>query len=663
MAAGPPDREAARPNVNVLLVDDSPENLLVLEAILIGLPVNPVKARSGDEALARLEEDEFAVILLDVQMRGLDGFETAKQIRQSAGTRTTPIIFVTGFDAAHPSAEEAYALGAVDYLVKPLVPAILRAKVAGFVELFLKTEQIKQQAEQLRDMERKLAEEALRQSEQRFAGFMQHLPGLAWIKDVEGRYVYANEAASITFCVSRNQMYGKTDGEIFPPETAAAFREHDREALESEKGIQVVETLRHQDGTMHHSLVSKFPIPGRDGRPALVGGIAIDITDRLRAEEALKESDRLKDEFLAMLGHELRNPISGIAGAVEVLARMPQPDPDAREMLEIIQRQTGHIRRMVDDLLEISRVSRGKLEIRPEILDLAALVRQACDEQRQAFVQRQLSLRLDLPECRVDVSGDPTRLTQILVNLLQNAQKFSKPGGEVSVALRLDPEGPRASLSVRDTGIGMSPQTLAHVFQPFCQGDNGRHLHGGGLGLGLALVKGLTELHGGEVSATSPGPGRGSEFTVRLPLAPAHAEVVDSEAPPLDLCARRILIIDDQRDASYPMRRLLELDGHQVETAADGLSGIVLARRFRPDFVLCDIGMADMDGYAVARELRADAETRSAVLVAVTGYGQNRDRCLAAEAGFDYHLTKPAGRDDLRALLAGTLERVDRPTP
>lgn len=658
MPAELPERAVGRPNVNILLVDDRPENLLVLEAVLIGLAVNPVKAHSGEEALALLETDEYAVILLDVQMRGLDGFETAKQIRQSAGTRTTPIIFVTGFDAAHPSAEEAYALGAVDYLVKPLVPAILRAKVAGFVELFLKTEQIKRQSEQLREMERKLAEEALRQSEERFAGFMQHLPGLAWIKDVTGRYVYANEAATITFCRSREELYGKTDDEIFPPETATAFRQHDRDALECGKGIQIVETLRHQDGSIHHSLVSKFPIPGSDGRPALVGGMAIDITDRLRAEEALRESDRLKDEFLAMLGHELRNPISGISGAVEVLARMPQSGSDAREMLEIIQRQTGHIRRMVDDLLEVSRVSRGKLEIRPELLDLSRLVRNACEELRPSFSERQLALRLDLPEQAVDVSGDPTRLTQVLVNLLQNAFKFSEPGGEVSVALRHDAEHGRAILSVRDTGIGMSREILAHVFQPFCQGHNGRHLQGGGLGLGLALVKGLIELHGGQVAATSPGPGLGSEFTVHLRLARQLPEPRGPMPVPAELRPQKILIIDDQRDASYPMRKLLELDGHQVATAADGPAGIELARQFRPDVVLCDIGMAGMDGYAVARQLRAEAETRNAALVAVTGYGQNRDRRLAAEAGFDYHLTKPASQDDLRALLAGRLERV-----
>jgi PAS domain S-box-containing protein len=653
MAAGRPEQPVASPRVNVLIVDDRADNLLVLEAILADLPINPVRALSGAQALARLAEEEFAVVLLDVQMRDLDGFETAKRIRKNEKTRTTPIIFITGFDTSDLSVDEAYSLGAVDYLVKPLRPAILCAKVSGFVELYLKTEEIRRQAEQLRGMEKRLADEALRRSEQRFAGFMQHLPGLAWIKDLDGRYVYANEAAERILAPSCEGLYGKTDHDLFPPETASQFCENDRKALESGSGIQSIETLRHEDGLVHHSLVSKFPIPGSDGRPAFVGGMAIDISDRLRAEEALRQADQQKDKFLAMLGHELRNPISGIAGAVQVMGRLPSErgNSDSREMLDIIQRQTGHICRLVDDLLDVSRISRGKLHIRLERLDLVELVRRTCGDLRESFAERSLTLRLEEAACPIELSGDPTRLTQIVTNLLHNAMKFSTPGGEVTVALWRAPEGGHAVVCVHDTGIGMSSQTLSGLFEPFCQGDNGLPSGGGGLGLGLALVKGLAELHGGDVLATSAGLGQGSEFTVRLPIVPAQIEAASLLVSPSRGRGRRILIIDDQRDASHPMRRLLELDGHQVETAADGPSGLAAAQRFQPDLVLCDIGMVGMDGYAVARALRADPKIPSAVLVAVTGYGQDRDRRRSAEAGFDHHLTKPVGQNELRALL------------
>jgi PAS domain S-box-containing protein len=252
--------------VNILLVGDHPANLRDLRAALADLAQNLVEAGSGNEALARLQEDDFAVVLLDVPVQGPDGLETARQIRGHEGSRQTPIIFVTACESERFPVEQAYALGAVDYLVKPLVPAILRAKVAGFVELFRKAEQIRQMAR--REFERRLGEEnaRLRESEQRFARFMQHLPGLAWIKDLDGRYVYANDAAEKAFRTPRPQLYGKTDDEMFPPETSAQFKENDRRALAGGAGVQVIETLEHEDGALHHSLVSKFPILGPAGR-------------------------------------------------------------------------------------------------------------------------------------------------------------------------------------------------------------------------------------------------------------------------------------------------------------------------------------------------------------------------------------------------------------
>ena len=289
----------AEDQANILLVDDQPANLLALEAVLEELGHRLVRAGSGEEALRRLLDQDFAVILLDVRMHGLDGFETAKLIRGRERSRNTPILFLTAHEDNRLPVEEAYALGAVDYLVKPVVPVILRAKVAVFVELFRKTEQVKGQAERLRrlerrEFERQLAEEdaRLRQSEVRFARFMQHLPGLAWIKDGQGRYVFANDAAVRAFGKQREELYGRTDEEVFPAKTAAQFRENDLRALAGGAGVQAIETLEHEDGVLHHSLVSKFAIPGPDGGPALVGGMAIDVTEQKRTQAVLEESEQ-----------------------------------------------------------------------------------------------------------------------------------------------------------------------------------------------------------------------------------------------------------------------------------------------------------------------------------------------------------------------------------
>jgi PAS domain S-box-containing protein len=505
--------------------------------------------------------------------------------------------------------------------------------------------------------DRKRAEEELRASEQRFARFAQHLPGLAWIKDLQGRYVYANDAAMKVFGTPREVLYGKTDDEIFPPATAAQFKANDRQALASGAGVQVIETLEHEDGVVHHSLVSKFPVPGPDGRPALVGGMAIDVTDRLRIEEALREADRRKDEFLAVLAHELRNPLAPIRNAVHMLKLTGSADPDAGRVREMIERQVAHLARLVDDLLDVSRISRGKVLLRREPLDLAAVVRAAVEDHRLLLEATGLTVEADLPARPLGVEGDRTRLAQVVGNLLQNANKFTDPGGRVTVRLAAEPGGAAAVLTVRDTGIGLGPDVLARLFEPFSQADRSLDRSRGGLGLGLALVKGLVELHGGSVAASSPGPGAGSEFTVRLPLAGhgprSDAAGRDAEPETRDPKSLRVLIVEDNRDAAESLRLLLELGGHRVRVGHAGPAGLEAAREFRPDVVLCDIGLpGGMDGYAVARAFRADPGQAGTALVALSGYGREEDRRRACEAGFDHHLTKPVDPEVLDRLLA-----------
>jgi len=309
---------------------------------------------------------------------------------------------------------------------------------------------------------------------------------------------------------------------------------------------------------------------------------------------------------------------------------------------------------MIDDLLEVSRISRGKIQIRREVVDLGKLVRETVDDVRPTLSDSKIELTCDVADHPCPVIADPTRMAQVLTNLLQNSIKFTNPGGRVSVSLFQDSSTKSAVVKVRDTGIGLSPEMLSLIFEPFSQADSSLDRSRGGLGLGLALVKGLIELHGGEVSATSEGEGRGAEFTIRLNIADADQQVpVETPTEHGATSHFRILIIDDQRDASLPMKTLLELDGHEVEVATTGRQGVATAESWRPHVVLCDIGLPDgMSGYAVAAELRRRDQAHETILVAVTGYGQEEDRRQALESGFDRHMTKPIGQSDLRELLA-----------
>ncbi|MBY0513388.1 MAG: PAS domain-containing protein [Gemmataceae bacterium] len=939
---------APQPPADILLVDDRPANLLALEAVFSDLGETLVRAASGDEALRLLGERDFAVVLLDVRMPGLSGFETAQRMRTSDRTRHTPVIFLSAAESPEFPVAEAYRLGAVDFLVKPLVPDILRAKVAVFVDLYRKGERLRA----LERRERERTEEALRETERRFARFMEHLPGLAWIKDLAGRYLFANGAAERAFGTPRAGLYGKTDEEVFPPETAARFRENDRRAAETPAGVQVVETLAHPDGSVHHSLVSKFPIPGPDGRPALVGGVAIDATEQMvaeaalresgerlrrheaelrlvtdcapvylarvdpdgrlvfvnrryaarfgltpeqvvgrriaevvggtayesfrryvdeatagravefetvvpypagprvmhcayvpepgaaggrtgfvavirdvteqreakaarhraearalailesitegfvvldadwnlayvnaafeqmtgtrradvvgrnywdvypatagtrleaeyrrvaatgqtaefenyyepwdrwfavkaypapggglcvqvndvtaarRAQEALRESEgrqrkladnlpagfiyqivqaadgsrrftyvsagveavcgvtpaevladpaalygriaeddqprvraaedaadhradgqfdcefrvrgrggevrwlhcrsaprglpgggavwdgvaldvtgrkateeavteaaRRKDQFMAMLAHELRNPLAPVRNALQLLA-LRGNDPTVLEKARgMMDRQVTHLGRLVDDLLDVSRLTTGKVQLRRERLDLARVARQAAADHRAAFEAKGVSVQVAAPDDPVAVSGDPTRLAQVLDNLLTNALKFTPRGGHVSVS----GGGGSAVLTVRDTGAGRAGRS------------------------------------------------------------------------------RRVLVVEDNRDAADSLRMLLEAYGYPVEVAYTGPDGVRAAERYRPEVVICDIGLPGMDGYRVAEALRGNPATAAARLIALTGYGQDEDRRRAKEAGFDEHLTKPVDPTALEAVIA-----------
>jgi len=384
------------------------------------------------------------------------------------------------------------------------------------------------------------------------------------------------------------------------------------------------------------------------------------LAEHVRSEAALRDADRRKDEFLAILAHELRNPLAPIRNSLHVLRLENATSQTTQRVAEIMERQVNHMVRLVDDLLEVSRISRGKIELRKELLDVSAVVRSAVETSRPLIEANQQKLQLDLPTEPLYVEGDFVRLTQIVANLLNNAAKYSDPGGEIRLAVKS--EADHAAISVNDDGMGIPADELPRVFDLFMQVERQPNRVHGGLGIGLTLVKSLIELHGGTVNARSGGAGQGSEFVVRLPLAGAS----DSKRAALDpagagavLTAGRVLVVDDNRDAADSLSTLLRLLGAEVRVVYDGADAFNALANYRPNVVLLDIGMPGMDGHEVARQIRRLPHGREVTLVALTGWGQEEDRQRSRAAGFDFHLVKPASLEALRELLASSDRRVE----
>jgi signal transduction histidine kinase len=374
------------------------------------------------------------------------------------------------------------------------------------------------------------------------------------------------------------------------------------------------------------------------------------LAERLKNEQALRAADRRKDEFLATLGHELRNPLAPILNSLEILKLSGAFDDDRmRPACAVMERQVHHLNRLVDDLLEVSRITRGIIEVKKEPLDLAAIVRAAVETSRPVLDNLRHELVVDLDGDSMCVAGDPVRLTQVFANLLNNAAKYTNPGGRITVSTRH--EGSEAIVSVKDNGIGIAPALLGQVFDMFMQVDRSTRRSQGGLGIGLTLVRSLVGMHGGSVEARSDGPGLGSEFIVRLPLL-VDVSVTTTESRRVEtLPARRILIVDDSRDGGESLAMLLRVLGAEVALAHSGRNALESVETFKPDVVLLDIGMPGMDGYEVARRIRSNPANRHISLIALTGWGQDEDRKRSVAAGFNHHLVKPADIEQLRQLL------------
>jgi signal transduction histidine kinase len=554
----PHSHEAA----NILLVDDQPARLLTYRAILEPLGHNLVAVSSGLEALEALMKQEFAVVLLDVKMPGMDGFETAALIHDHPRFETTPIIFVTGVHVTEFDRLKGYKAGAIDYVYIPVVPEILRSKVAVLIELDRQRRALQSVNKQLAESNRALEEAN-----------------------------YALQSEKTRELEALNERLRKANEEL----------SRSNESLENE------------------------------------------VRERTRAENQLKDAVVKRDEFLAMLSHELRNPLSPLRNASHMLMQADIQDPKIVWSRGVIDRQLKHMIRLVDDLLDVSRIARGKIVLVSEKVAVADIVAAAVETVQPLLEQKRQKLTVDADRSLM-VRGDPVRLAQIVGNLLHNAAKYTGEGGSIVLAAR-EHQG-RAEISVRDTGIGISHDAIPHIFELFTQIPSERVNTSGGLGIGLALVRALVELHGGEILAASDGIDQGSEFKVRLPVF--GAEEVSGEAmstvardEQVMQVRRNILIADDNQDALESLALMLRLEGHEVHCASDGEEALTLAGLRRPEIVVLDVGMPKLDGCEVARRIRAESWGRNAVLVALTGWGQDADRKRSRDAGFDMHLVKP----------------------
>jgi PAS domain S-box-containing protein len=504
--------------------------------------------------------------------------------------------------------------------------------------------------------ERVRAEEAARASEERFKAIADHTPDHILIQDRDLRYrLVINPQMGLT----QADMIGKTDQDFLSRDDAEKLTAIKRRVLETGESIHVELPIATPQGEAQFFDGSYVPRRNAQGEIDGLIGYFKNVTERKRAEQELeaanqqlREQDLHKNQFLAILSHELRNPLAPIRNSLYILDHAPSGGQQSQHARDVIGRQIGQLTRLVDDLLDVTRVSRNKIQLQRRSLELNDLVGRAVDDHRSLFEGKAVTVEATFAPERLPMRGDVERLAQVVGNLLQNAAKFTPAGGRVRVSTASAPSKARAILRVLDTGVGIEPELLRHLFQPFIQAEATLDRSQAGLGLGLALVKGLVEMHGGEVHAHSDGAGQGAEFVVEFPLdQAAGAEPSTSPAGP-EGRSRRVLVIEDNRDAADSLREVLEFGAHIVEVAYNGPDGLHRARTFKPEIVLCDIGLPGMDGYEVARAFRADPALKGVFLVALSGYAQPEDLQRAREAGFDKHLAKPSSLEKLEELLA-----------
>jgi PAS domain S-box-containing protein len=659
--------------VNILLVDDQPENLLALEAILEDLGQNLVRATSGEAALRHLLHQDFAVILLDVQMPNMDGFEVASLIRSRERSRETPIIFLTAFGTTEQFMFRGYALGAVDYLTKPIAADVLKSKVAVFIELFRKTEALRQQTAALQQQTAQLESinAELQISEERFRSLSTCSPVGVFVTDTQGECIYTNPRFQ-TLCGPPEEICHDWLQAIHPEDRAEATatwsaylqggQEYSQEfRLRTQKEpppwghIRAARMLSDQGQFLGH-VGTIEDITERKQAEAVNARIIREQAARAEAEAA----NRMKDEFIAILSHELRTPLNAILGWTHLITSRPCDERTVANALEIIERNAHSQAKLIEDILDVSQIVRGKLQLERHPVNLISVVNAALDTVRSLAEVKAIALVADYDaDTPLEVMGDAMRLQQVVWNLLTNAIKFTPEQGRVEIRVSTigvseaaDPGNPSsqwAQVQVIDTGIGIEPEFLPYVFERFRQADSTTTRTHGGLGLGLAIVRHLVEQHQGQILADSPGHNQGSTFTVRLPhlqgqslAQPAHS-VPGSAVPTASLDGMQVLIVDDDADTLAFLTYLLQSEGAQVVATASAVEALDILHAQSPEVLLCDISMPEMDGYTLVNKLRTQLRDPQAQIpaIALTAHARLSDQQQALAAGFQRHLAKP----------------------
>ena len=623
-------------STEILVADDNADMRAYLERLLRPLG-HVTTVANGVQALEAVHRRTPTLILSDVMMPQLDGFGLLRALRSDERTRLLPVVLLSARAGDEAQVDDVGA-SADDYIVKPFSARELVARVRAQLEL---------------SRQRREHAEALQLSEERFRAMVMASSDVVYRMNpdwTEMRLLVGRD-----FIASTNQPSRSWLRTYIHPDDQPMVLARVQEAIRTRSVFELEHRVLRKEGAIGWTVSRAIPLKNAAGEIVEWFGTASDITQRKLTEEAIRnanrelaEADRQKNDFLAVLSHELRNPLAPIQNSIYLLERAPPGSEQVNRAREVLKRQTVHLTRLVDDLLDLTRISHGKVDLKRNRLDLQDVVRKTTDDLGWLFSKSEVELRVDRAVGPVWIDGDSTRIAQVIGNLLQNAVKFTPAGGAVTV--RLEKSKDQAILSVRDTGVGMDPGQVERMFQPFAQGAQGSARSQGGLGLGLALVKGFVELHGGSVRGSSSGPGLGSEFVLTLPLGES---LPATEALPArsGTAPRLVLIIEDNPDGGDTLAQAMEISGHRAHVARDGRSGIELARSLRPDVIFCDIGLPDMDGFEVAREIRKDAALSGVRLIALTGYAQPEDLAHATAAGFDFHVAKPANLERVYRLL------------
>jgi signal transduction histidine kinase/DNA-binding response OmpR family regulator len=733
--------------INILMVDDNPSNLLSLESILHAPDRNLVRASSGEEALRYLLEQDAAVILLDVHMPNVDGIETAALIRGRDRMRNVPIIFLTAYDSAGAThISKGYSLGAVDYIIKPIDPEALKSKVAVFVELFRKTDQVTRQAALLREKNIEL-EKANIQRLSRLIDLGQQLAAerdpeqllgklCAEIRDILGvRYAMvamldeggrtirhflscgldheeairagipqtAHDLLREQFKFKRAARLSRADREWSDFHNFATFRpinsflaapilQQDevrgwlcladkldaREFSEADESFAVTlsqavvfyENARLYAEMQRHAVALEQEIAER--KQAEKERAELLLREQAARREA-EEANRLKDEFLATVSHELRSPLNAILGWVTLIQNDKLPEDKQLKALDTIERNARAQKKLIDDLLDVSRIITGNLRLDVQLVELYAVIESAVESIRPAAEAKGLQLRTELEPVTRQFKGDANRIQQMVWNLVSNAVKFTPPGGSVVVRLKCHDEN--IEIIVSDTGIGISTEFLPFVFDRFRQADGSNTRKHGGLGLGLAIVRHMVELHGGTVETESAGVGQGATFKIRLPWTMQNTGFRETEISPAATLAHlmadsatklsglKVLVVDDQSDARELLSTILQLSGAEVQTAGNLHEALDLLMAWRPEIIISDIAMPDGDGYDLIRKIRQlkKAGVANVPVIALTANAGMEDRIRALDAGFQLHLPKPVEPEELVVSVASLTGRLNMP--